>query len=424
MKLLDSKRFFASQGYSVFHLQLGMWVIAKQAMTHHSTELNTLLVSLGRDPKRDSGSVNPPVHRTSTIIFQDYATFTDYESGKGNHLGYGRNGSPTTTGLEEALATLEGADHAIITASGLAAITTAMLALLNSGDHVLVPDSIYSSARHFVDHELPRFGIEVEFYDPTIGAGIEKLIKKNTKMVYCESPGSLTFEMQDVPAIAKAAHAHGAVVVADNTWATPLLQRPFDLGIDVSIHSATKYIAGHSDLVMGAITCKEQYYKAIKRAHRNLGAAASGDNAYLALRGLRTIAVRLKLHQQHAMEVATWLQTVPEVKRVLYPALPDDPGHAIWKRDMTGATALFAVDVGKRSKEALSAMLDGLEHFGMGFSWGGYESLIIAYDPSKTRSATTQWATPTTLLRIHIGLEAPKDLIADLDAGFARLRKA
>lgn len=393
-------------------------------MTKHSTELNTLLVSLGRDPKRDSGSVNPPVHRTSTVIFPDYETFAAYEEGKIEHIGYGRNGSPTTQGLEKALATLEGADHAIITASGLAAITTTILALLNAGDHVLIPDSVYSSARLFFKHELPRLGVDVEFYDPTLGAGIEKLMKKNTKMVYAESPGSLTFEMQDLPALAKVAHAHGAILVSDNTWATPLHMRPFELGVDVSIHSATKYIAGHSDLVMGAIMCKGALYKTIKRAHRNLGAVSGGDNAYLALRGLRTIAVRMKLHQEHAMEVANWLKTVPEVKRVLYPALPEDPGHALWKRDMTGACSLFAVEIEKASHEALGAMMDGLEHFGMGFSWGGYESLIISYDPSTMRSATKQWEKPTTLLRIHIGLEAPKDLIADLDAGFKRLRAA
>lgn len=393
-------------------------------MTKDSTELKTLLVSLGRDPIRDSGSVNPPVHRTSTVIFPDYDTFAAYEEGKIEHIGYGRNGSPTTQGLEEALAKLEGADKAIITASGLAAITTTILALLNAGDHVLVPDSVYSSARLFFKHELPRLGIDVEFYDPTLGEAIATRMKKNTKMIYAESPGSLTFEMQDLPALAKVAHAHGALLVSDNTWATPLLMRPFELGVDVSIHSATKYIAGHSDLVMGAIMCKEKTYKTIKRAHRNIGAVSGGDNAYLALRGLRTIAVRLQQHQEHAMEVAKWLQTVPEVKRVLYPALPEDPGHALWKRDMTGATALFAVEIEKASTPALAAMLNGLEHFGMGFSWGGYESLIIAYDPSTMRSATKQWETPTTLLRLHIGLESPKDLIADLDAGFTRLRQA
>lgn len=390
----------------------------------HSTELDTLLVSLGRDPARDQGSVNPPVHRTSTVIFNDYATFRAYEEGKSAHIGYGRNGSPTTKGLEDALATLEGADHALITASGLAAITTTILALLNAGDHVLFPDSLYGSARNFVKNELPRLGIDAQFYDPTIGAGIDVLCKPTTKMIYAESPGSLTFEMQDIPALAAVAHARGAMLAADNTWATPLLQRPFDLGIDVSIHSCTKYIAGHSDLVMGAIMCKEQYYAPIKRTLRNLGAVSGGDNAYLALRGLRTIGVRLKQHQQHAMEVAQWLKTVPEVKRVLYPALPEDPGHEIWKRDMTGASALFGIEITKSSHEALAAMMDGLEHFGMGYSWGGFESLIISYNPALQRTATPQWAEDRTVLRLHIGLEAPKDLIADLDAGFARLRKA
>ena len=229
--------------------------------------------------------------------------------------------------------------------------------------------------------------------------------------------------MQDIPAIAKVAHAGGAIVMADNTWATPLLQRPFDLGVDISIHSASKYIGGHSDLIMGVALCKAKHWPQLRRMHRNLGAATSGDNAYLALRGLRTIAVRLRQHEAHAIEVATWLQQVPEVKRVLFPALPSDPGHAIWKRDMTGACGLFAIELTDAKDEALSALIDGLQHFGVGFSWGGYESLIIGYKPHKMRKAT-RWSENTTLLRLHIGLEAPKDLISDLDAGFARYRKA
>ncbi len=391
-------------------------------MGHHdSQELDTQLVYLGRDPKRDLGSVNPPVHRTSTVIFPDYKTFRAYEDDNATHRGYGRYGSPTLDGLEEALIKLEGADRAIITASGLSAITTSLLAFLNAGDHVLIPDCMYSCARAFVVQELPRLGIEVEFYPPTIGADIEKLMKKNTKVVYTESPGSNTFEMQDLPALAKVAHAHGALLISDNTWATPLLQKPFDLGVDISIHSATKYIAGHSDLVMGAVTCKQEHFKTLNRAHRNIGAIPSGDNAYLALRGLRTMAVRLQKHQEHALKVAEWLQTVPEVKRVLYPALPTDPGHAIWKRDMTGASGLFGVELNTVTEEALGAMLDGLEYFGMGFSWGGYESLIVAYTPSRMRSVT-EWGKDARFLRLHIGLESPKDLIADLDAGFQRLR--
>ncbi|MEJ0009515.1 MAG: cystathionine beta-lyase [Alphaproteobacteria bacterium] len=393
-------------------------------MSKHSTEIDTQLVDLGRDPKRDSGAVNPPVYRTSTVLFPDYAALKAYEEGNiDRHRGYGRYGSPTTEGLEEALAELEGADHAMITSTGLAAISTTLLGLLGAGDHVLFPDSVYGSARGFIDGELKRYGIDCEYYDPTIGAGIEARMKKNTKVVYCESPGSLTFEMQDIPAIAKVAHAHKAIVVSDNTWATPLLMRPFDLGVDVSIHSATKYIGGHSDLLMGVILCKEPLYRRLRMAHRHLGPSSGGDNAYLALRGLRTIAVRLARHEAHAMEVATWLQTIPEVKRVLYPALPSDPGHALWKRDLRGASGLFAVDVGNVPAHALSAMLDGLEHFGMGYSWGGFESLIIAYQPARQRVAT-KWDASTTLLRLHIGLEAPKDLIADLDAGFKRLREA
>jgi cystathionine beta-lyase len=262
----------------------------------------------------------------------------------------------------------------------------------------------------------------VQFYDPTIGAGIAALMKPNTKVIYCESPGSNTFEMQDIPAIAKVAHAAGAIVIADNTWATPLLQKPFDLGVDISIHSATKYIGGHSDLVMGAVMCKAKHYAQLNRAHRNLGAIPSGDNAYLALRGLRTIAVRLKQHEAHAIEVATWLQSVPEVKRVLFPALPGDPSHALWKRDMTGACGLFAIELREATNPSLAAMLDGLKHFGMGYSWGGFESLVIAYQPYKMRDVTT-WDKNATFLRLHIGLEAPKDLISDLDAGFTRLRK-
>lgn len=391
--------------------------------THDDTHLDTQLVHLGRDPKRDCGSVNPPVHRTSTVIFPDYATFRDYNAGKLNFRSYGRYGSPSTDGIEEALVALEGADHAITTGSGLAAITTALLAFLSAGDHVLIPDSLYSSARDFVTKDLVRFGVDVEFYEPTIGAGIAALMKPNTKVVYCESPGSLTFEMQDIPAIAKVAHAGGALVIADNTWATPLLQKPFAMGVDISIHAITKYIGGHSDLVMGAVLCKTPHFARLKQAHRDLGAATSGDNAYLALRGLRTIAVRLKQHERHAIEVATWLETVPEVKRVLFPALPSDPGHTLWKRDMTGATGLFAIELKQANDAALTAMLDGLTHFGMGYSWGGFESLIIAYEPHKMR-VVSKVEKDATYLRLHIGLEAPSDLIADLDAGFARFRKA
>ena len=384
---------------------------------------NTSLVELGRNPKRDCGSVNPPVHRSSTVIFPDYATYRAYDSGKLPHRGYGRYGSPTTDGLEEALIALEGADHAILTSSGLAAITTALLAFLKAGDHVLFPDSLYGSARQFVGHELVRMGVAVEYYDPAIGADIAALMRENTRVVYCESPGSNTFEMQDIPAIAAVAHAAGALVMADNTWATPLLQRPFALGIDLSIHAITKYIGGHSDLVMGAVLCKAEHYPTLKRMHRNLGAVVGGDDAYLALRGLRTIAVRLKQHEAHAVEVAQWLETVPEVTRVLFPALPSDPGHALWLRDMQGACGLFAIALKDAREDALAALVDGLKHFGLGYSWGGFESLVTVYKPASIRTVN-RWDPALTFLRLHIGLEDPADLIADLAAGFDRYRKA
>jgi cystathionine beta-lyase len=394
-------------------------------MTNHeydAFEIETQLIALGRHAARDQGSVNPPVHRTSTVLFKHYEEFEGYQKGEVAHRGYGRYGNPTSDSLEEAMTALEGADHALVFSSGLAAVTTSMLAFCGAGDHVLIPDSVYSSTRAFTTHELPRMGVEVEYYDPTIGAAIAEKLRKNTKFVYCESPGSLTFEMQDIPAIAKAAHAHGALVLADNTWATQLHQNPFALGIDISIHSATKYVAGHSDLVMGVVTCMKEHYKSLKRMHHNLGACASGDACYLALRGLRTMALRLKQHEINALTVAKWLQQQPAVKRVLFPALPTDPGHALWKRDMKGACGLFGVELGKVSSAQLSAMIDGLHHFGIGFSWGGYESLIIAYKPASMRSQTT-WDKDSVVLRLHIGLEAPSDIIADLDAGFGRMAK-
>lgn len=388
-----------------------------------TSRLLTKLAHLGRDPKRDHGSVNPPVHRTSTILFPDFETFTSHDTGQSHYRSYARSGTISTEALEEALAALEGADHCLTTASGEAAITTVLLAFLGAGDHLLVPDSLYGTARLFVKQDLPRYGVEVEYYDPTIGADIGKLVKPNTKMVYCESPGSLTFEMQDIPAIAQAAKAKNAdiIIAADNTWATPLHQRPFELGIDISIHSVSKYIGGHADLVMGAILCKSTHFKPLKRTWINLACSSNADTAFLALRGLRTLPLRLKQHEASALQVAKHLQTLPEVKRVLFPALASDPGHALWKRDMTGACGLFAIELAPCSQTALAAMINGLKLFGIGYSWGAFESLITAYHPAQSRHVT-KWEKDTVLVRLHIGLEDPTDLIADLDAGFERLR--
>ena len=383
---------------------------------------DTLLATSGCTPEDHRGVVNTPVYRGSTILFNSLADFEKAESGQWAHPVYGRYGTRTSEELEETLAKLEGADHAIALSSGMAAIAVSLLAFVKSGDHILMVDNTYAPARRFCDHELKKCGVEVTYYDPTIGAGIAALIKPNTKVVYVESPGSLTFEVQDVPAIAKAAHEKGCIVIGDNTWGTPYFMDAFALGIDISLQSATKYISGHSDLLMGTLACKKEHYTTLLRTYRNLGACPSADNCYLAQRGLRTMAVRLKQHFENGLTVAKWLQSRPEVEKVLHPALPDHAGHALWKRDFTGACGLFGVVLKDAlPHDKLAAMLDNLQYFGMGYSWGGYESLIIPFNPKKIRTAT-QWPYNGQALRIHIGLENPDDLIRDLEQGLKRLR--
>lgn len=380
-------------------------------------KLDTLIMELGRDPHNDCGSVNPPVHRTSTLIFDNFAQMRDYESGRNQHFGYARHNNATTDRLCQAIAVLEGGDYTVVTSSGLAATVVAILTSVSAGEHILFPDSIYSSTRHFVEQELPRLGISFSFYNPTIDSDIAKLFKPETKAVYTESPGSLTFEMQDIPAIAKVAHAKGAMVIADNTWATPIYAHPFEMGIDLSIQSVTKYIAGHSDLVMGAVTCKQEHAAKLKRTFRNYGMSPGTDNIYLALRGMRTVKVRLRQHEISALQIAQWLEKRPEVVKVLYPALPSHPGHALFKRDLKGASGLFAFELKNATEAKVGVFIDALEHFGIGYSWGGYESLIIAYQPGKLRTET-QWDKESWLIRIHVGLEDIDDLIADLDNAF------
>jgi cystathionine beta-lyase len=382
---------------------------------------DTLIVAAGRDPESHFGVVNPPIYRASTILYPTVAALEAPREVRGVY--YGRGGTPTTFALEDAIAALDGAHGAVITGSGKTAIAQALLAFLRAGDHLLMVDSAYAPTRQFCDRVLSRFGVETTYYDPLIGARIEQVIRPNTRVIFLESPGSLTFEVQDVPAITAVARGRGVLTMLDNTWATPLYFKAFNHGIDVSIQAATKYTGGHSDLMMGIVTCTETLYEPLRKGMYDLGSYVSPDDCYQALRGLRTLSVRLERHQANALRLATWLRGRPEVARVLYPALPDDPGHALWRRDFLGACGLFGVILRPCSKAAVAAMVEGLELFGMGYSWGGYESLIIPTHPERYRTATT-WQPEGPLLRIHAGLEDPDDLIADLAAGFERLNRA
>lgn len=382
---------------------------------------DTLLTHAGRDPHANHGIVNPPVYHASTVLFPTLDAYL--EMGKAR-VRYGRRGTPTTFALEDAVAELEGGAGAIATPSGLAAITTVLLACLKAGDHLLMTDSAYQPTRHFCDTTLKRFGVETEYYDPLIGAGIAGLIRPETAVVYVESPGSQTFEVQDLPAIAEAAHAAGAMVIADNTWGAGYYYRPLALGADISLQAGTKYIVGHSDVNIGVTVWRDEAVLGRVRTDvQSLGVCAGPDDVYLALRGLRTMGVRLQRHQENGLRVARWLAARPEVRRVMHPALEDDPGHALWRRDFTGACSLFGFVLASDDRGALAALLDGMKYHGMGASWGGFESLLIPTWPSKARSATT-WQEPGQTMRIHVGLEDPDDLIADLEAGLERLRKA
>ena len=381
---------------------------------------DTVIVHTGSDPRANHGIVNPPVYHASTIVSPTVESY--HEKGKRRFqkgvYTYGRHGTPTQGALEEAIAALEGGDRAVVLASGMAAINAAILAFVKAGDHVLMVDSVYGPARRFCDVFLKRFGVDVTYYDPHIGAGIAALLRDTTRVVYTESPGSLTFEVQDIPAIAAAAHARNAVVILDNTWSAGVFFKPFTHGVDVSVQSATKYIGGHSDLMMGSITTTDAHWTRVRQQAADLGAPSGPDDAYLALRGLRSIKVRLARHQETGLKLARWLQERSEVARVIHPALPGDPEHALWRRDFTGACGLFAFVLKNVSDKALAAMLDGLELYGMGASWGGFESLILPSDPLRT---ATKWSPEGPLVRVHAGLEDPDDLIADLARGFERL---
>ena len=382
---------------------------------HHSA---TELVTAGRQYS-EHGIVNPGVYHASTILYPDTGTLRS----QNQPFTYGRKGTPTSRALEETVAQLEGGHASRLTPSGLAAVASVMMAFLNTGDHVLVTDSAYRPTRNLCNGLLKRMGIEATFYDPLIGAGISSLMRPNTKLVMTECPGSQTFEVQDIPAIVTAAHAHGALVAADNTWSAGHYFKPFRHGCDISYQAATKYLVGHSDCMMGCITVAEAHWQRFRAAYEEMGLCAGPDDIYLTLRGIRTLDVRLERHMKSALHMAEWLQARDEVAEVLHPGLPGAPGHDIWKRDFTGSSGLFGVVLKTGSEQAVDALLNTLTLFGMGYSWGGFESLAIPCDVTSYRTATT-WDREGCLLRLHIGLEDVGDLKKDLENGFRAMAAA
>ncbi len=378
----------------------------------------TRLVHAGREPFEQYGFVNTPIYRGSTVL---YPTTDDLLHRRGRYS-YGTKGTPTTNSLETAWTELTGAAGTVLAPSGLAAVTVALMSCLKAGDHLLVTDSIYLPTRQFCNGVLKNFGVETTYYDPQIGAGIEALIRPNTTAVFTEAPGSQSLEMQDIPAIAEVAHRHGAVVLMDNTWATPLLFPPHERGVDIAIEAGTKYLSGGSDLLLGMVSANERCFKRLRETYDSFAMCPGPEDVFLGLRGLRTMALRLREHGNQALEMARWLEARPEVARVLHPALETYPGHEIWKRDFKGSSGLFSIILKPCSDQALAAMLDGLSLFGMGYSWGGFESLVIPFNCATYRTAT-KWEPGGHALRFHIGLEDLDDLKRDLDAGFTRLRE-
>lgn len=379
--------------------------------------INTRLSHIGNDPSEYHGFVNPPVVHASTVLFPNAKAMET----RGQKYTYGTRGTPTTDALCEAIDELEGSAGTILVPSGLAAVTVPFLAFLSSGDHALIVDSVYTPTRHFCDTMLKRLGVEIDYYDPEIGAGIEQLIKPNTKLVHTEAPGSNTFEMQDIAAISAIAHKHGAIVTMDNTWATPVYFRPLDFGVDISIHAATKYPAGHSDILMGTVSANAKHWEQLKEANITLGICGAPDDAYQVLRGLRTMGIRLERHNESALAVAKWLEGREEVAKVLHPALPSFKGHDIWKRDFKGASGIFSfvlkADSAEQYKAKAHAFLDALGIFGLGWSWGGFECLAVHVNLNDRRIAKAPEGGP--LIRLQIGLEDVADIKADIERGFA-----
>lgn len=377
--------------------------------------INTFLTHCGNDPYEYHGFVNPPVIRGSTVLFKDAATMAT----ENQKYTYGTHGTPTTTALCEAINQLEGSEGTILVSSGLAAVTVPLLAFLEKGDHILFVDTIYFPTRRFANTMLKRLGIEVEYYPPHIGADIAKLIRPNTRIIFTESPGSNTFEIQDIPAIVKAAHAQGVIVMMDNTWATPLYFKALDYGVDITIHAGTKYPSGHSDVLFGMVSSTEKYWKQLYDSYSALGMCVNSDDAYLILRGLRSMGLRLNHHQQSALTVARWLEQQPQVARVLHPALESHPDHELWKRDFKGASGVFSFVLAQGGTTEAHKLLDTIQLFGLGYSWGGYESLAVHVQLGDRTVSANDYEGP--VIRLQIGLEDTQDLINDLQQGLAAI---
>lgn len=384
-------------------------------MTDKSFE--TLLTHAGSKPDEYHGAVNVPPHRMSTIVFR---TYEEFEKVPNVPYSYGRAGTPSSAAFEEGIAAIEGAFRSVATCSGLSAILTALMAFTEAGDHILITDNCYGPSRKSCEEILRRFGVDVEYYPPLIGADIEKLFRPNTKLVFMEAPGSLTFEVQDVGAITAAAKKAGIKTAIDNSWATPLFFRPIEFGIDVSVMSATKYVSGHSDVMLGVVSSNEESWPQVKRAALMLGLCGGSEELYLGLRGLRTLNVRLRQHQKNALDIAEWLAQQPQVKRVHHPALPSCPGHENWKKYYKGSSGTFGIILHQTDRKKIAAMLDGMEFFNLGFSWGGFESLLFPEQPKPIRTAQ-EWTEEGFSLRLHIGLEDVEDIRRDLAAGLKRL---
>jgi cystathionine beta-lyase len=365
----------------------------------------------------EHGMVNPAIYHASTVTFPDVHSMHDPKQ----PYVYGRRGTPTSRSIETAICELEGGFNCKVCPSGQAAISMALLAFLKPGDHLLMIDAVYGPVRLLCNTVLKDFGIETEYYAPEIGPNIAKLMRPNTKVIYMESPCSGTFEVMDVPAIAKVAHDHGAIAIIDNTWSGGYFFKAFEHGCDVSVQAVTKYIAGHSDCMFGSVVCNEKTWEQFKHSYEAMGIYAGPDDMYLALRGLRTLDVRMQRHQDSAMKVASWLREREEVETVLYPALSNAPGHEIWKRDFTGASGLFSIILKPAPEQAVANLMDHMDIFSMGYSYGGFESLIIPLKAERTVKASLLNGPG---LRLSIGLEHPDDLIADLEKGFARMKKA